>query len=982
MPVEQGEVLSCLWDLFEECCQGQERVAILTGAAGTGKSRMANTFTEKAIAAGAIYCGAVGSRVERALPFGVIGQLFLSADLPEPAREQAERLLEDASITEQAGFPTGFPGPEAPDQVPAQIASNLGALLLDLAEAADRPLLIVVDNAQHADPASLHCLSSIIGRLRRAHAMVLISAASGPQLFAPVFIADLPAPPQTRHMRLGLLSEAGVAEMIGEFLGPCVAKHLAVDCYRISGGSPALVHGLIDDYQMGVKAQAAPQLTVGPGTSQALLGILHRSDFSMLSMARALAIMDEVVPAAAAGRLVGLDSESAAKAMAELHETGPIASGRFRQSKLRTAVLDGLAPEEQAAMHARAADILHIDGAPALVVARHLLAAEGVGGPNRDAWVVPVLTDAAEQALAAGKPGHALDCLRLAHRISDTGPQRAVTQAMLAQAEWRLNPALAIRHSADLITAIRSGELTGYHALASAGQLLWFGRAAEARDALRDVGESGGALDQASCAHLAALRSWLCNLFPPVGSDQLAEAPCDDTQSTSMMVIPTWQAAQLVTGLARGSEERPTAVEHLLQATSLEHRTFVLLASLVASLACSERTGAADRWCDSLQRDAAAQGATTWHAVFTGLRAVVAARQGRLVAAEDHARTALTLITARGWGIAVGIPLSVLVQVATAMGKYKEALGHLSTPVPDALFSSPLGLPYLLARGGFYFAREDFGAALRDFDSVADLLAKWDMDMPALIPWRTEAAMTHLRLGGAELARALVTEQLARLGRGHVRERGIALKALAACSDLPKRPGLLRQAAKELQACGDQLELAYAFMDLGQAYHALGKLGQARVIRRKAYRSAALCGVTLLGDVPPNGAGAGKGSAEPTADPGGMDVYSRLSKAERRVAALASEGNSNRQIASKLFITVSTVEQHLTRVYSKLDLKHRTDLPPDCAAQPTPSLVVSPVNSSEVGLAPPRVIRRRRGSILLIGVDFAYKIRLPWPFPY
>ena len=61
MPVEQGEVLSRLWDLFEECCQGQERAAILTGAAGTGKSGLANTFTEKAIAAGAIYCGAVGS---------------------------------------------------------------------------------------------------------------------------------------------------------------------------------------------------------------------------------------------------------------------------------------------------------------------------------------------------------------------------------------------------------------------------------------------------------------------------------------------------------------------------------------------------------------------------------------------------------------------------------------------------------------------------------------------------------------------------------------------------------------------------------------------------------------------------------------------------------------------------------------------------------------------------------------------------------
>ena len=149
-------------------------------------------------------------------------------------------------------------------------------------------------------------------------------------------------------------------------------------------------------------------------------------------------------------------------------------------------------------------------------------------------------------------------------------------------------------------------------------------------------------------------------------------------------------------------------------------------------------------------------------------------------------------------------------------------------------------------------------------------------------------------------------------------------------------PGLLRQAAKELQACGDRLELAYALMDLGQAYHALGRPGQARVIRRKAYRTATLCGVTLLGDPPPNGGWAGEGSGDAAGDPGGTDLYTRLSKAERRVAALASEGYSNRQIASKLFITVSTVEQHLTRVYSKLNLKHRTDLPPGCPAQPIP----------------------------------------------
>jgi DNA-binding CsgD family transcriptional regulator len=54
---------------------------------------------------------------------------------------------------------------------------------------------------------------------------------------------------------------------------------------------------------------------------------------------------------------------------------------------------------------------------------------------------------------------------------------------------------------------------------------------------------------------------------------------------------------------------------------------------------------------------------------------------------------------------------------------------------------------------------------------------------------------------------------------------------------------------------------------------------------------------------------------------------STLSDAERRVATLAAQGYTNRQIARRLFITVSTVEQHLTRAYRKLNVNRRTDLP-------------------------------------------------------
>ncbi len=51
-----------------------------------------------------------------------------------------------------------------------------------------------------------------------------------------------------------------------------------------------------------------------------------------------------------------------------------------------------------------------------------------------------------------------------------------------------------------------------------------------------------------------------------------------------------------------------------------------------------------------------------------------------------------------------------------------------------------------------------------------------------------------------------------------------------------------------------------------------------------------------------------------------------LTYSERRVASLAAGGWTNKRIARELHITVSTVEQHLTRVYRKTGATRRADL--------------------------------------------------------
>ena len=138
----------------------------------------------------------------------------------------------------------------------------------------------------------------------------------------------------------------------------------------------------------------------------------------------------------------------------------------------------------------------------------------------------------------------------------------------------------------------------------------------------------------------------------------------------------------------------------------------------------------------------------------------------------------------------------------------------------------------------------------------------------------------------------------------------MALRLLAATRRTTLRPALLEEAALILQRCGDRFELALALTDLGRAHHVLGDSVRARTAERRVG--------FLIGEPP----GAEGRDAAPEAA-----SATDLSDAELRVAELAARGMTNRQISERLYVTVSTVEQHLTRVYRKLGVNRRSELP-------------------------------------------------------
>ncbi len=148
-------------------------------------------------------------------------------------------------------------------------------------------------------------------------------------------------------------------------------------------------------------------------------------------------------------------------------------------------------------------------------------------------------------------------------------------------------------------------------------------------------------------------------------------------------------------------------------------------------------------------------------------------------------------------------------------------------------------------------------------------------------------------------------------------------------SEPERRPEILRGAVDVLKGCGDRYTLARTLRDLADAHEALGESQRARHTARRARRVAEACGARSLV------AQLGPSSEEivvpeqRTADDHHVAVNGdELSKAEEKVAMLASLGYSNREIGQKLHITMSTVEQHLTRVYRKLNISGRDDLAP------------------------------------------------------
>jgi DNA-binding CsgD family transcriptional regulator len=963
--VERDRPMQRLRDLYTECTNFHCQVTVISGPVGCGKTALLSRFCDWAAQCGAIVLNATASRSERQLPLGVVDQLGYSGNRLGAARRHISRIRSDVMADSWHSAMLGHD-----EEQRAVALRTLSSSLLELADLA--PLVIAIDDVHLADGPSQLCMASLLLRLRGSRAMLLLTD-SGEEPDAQID-AEWRRGRHIRPVEVGPLSPQAVARLLARHEG-LDQPGLAARAHALTGGNPLLVRALIGD-----SLPADGRLRPGPAFAEAFRACLHRSGPDMLRVAQGLAVLGERVAADRAGRaqgaaypghdasgepqhphrpeepggpdglpgspapadggggflfdpaderrsrpstlyrLLDMAGETAERAIGLLDRARLLEQRAFRHPAAHAAVIAGMEPAEYAALHAAAARIRHRAGDPPITVSLHLLRSGRIEGEGN----VSILLDAAEQALDGGLTDHALACLQAARAACGDADERtqARVTSILARAAWWMDPADLLGHLPELAAAEQAGKLTARQRASLALGLLWHNRLEPAMDVLaRLVAQGpapGGAADGLDNAML-----WARYAYPGLAGrvegyqDRLAQAGArPDPQSPATLAGQALTAATAQGPLEGAVAQAEQALHHL------RFGEYALAPAVVALnvLLLADRAEAAAYWCDSLLAGDSTAKTPIWQAVLLALHAETAVLTGDLRLAQAQALKALSRISLPGWGPAVGGVLATLVHTAVEFEQFETAADFLRAPLPGGMMETPFGLKYVHARGMYYLAAGRVGDALIDFRLCGGMAGDFGFDQPGLVPWRTSLARVHLARQNPDEAERLVREQLKLLSPGQNRLRGICLRTLAAAADPKNRVTMLREALELLKPSGDLLETARAYADMGDALKRGGEVGRARLAIRASRGIAERCHATaLLRRL---------GPGTTVARPGGPTPPD-LSEAERRVAGLAALGHTNPQIAASLCVTISTVEQHLTRVYRKLGISRRTDLPRD-----------------------------------------------------
>jgi DNA-binding CsgD family transcriptional regulator len=922
---------------FVASIAGGASALVLEGEAGMGKTTLWAAGIHEAETCGVRVLRALPAESESALSFAGVGDLLDSvldeALAPLPAGQR--RALSRALVLDDDEGP-------APD--PHAVGVALLNALRALAEA--RPLLVSVDDVQWLDTGSSGALGYAARRLRGEPVGVLLSRRSG--LESPLLTDLRRSLPVERctTVEVGPLERGALHHVVQEHLGIVLPRPLLAEVHQASGGNPFYALEIVRMLKRAdVSVEAGQPLPVPESLHELVHGRVlalpaESREFLLAAAAHAHPTVSITEAATGVGRRAGLTPALEARIVEldgdRIRFTHPLlAAGAYEMADSR----------RRTEIHARLAELLEDPEARAWQLAASV--------DQPDEGVAAVLEDAAHHARVRGAPRPAALLLDRARELTpsdqlDEVRRRAVDAAYLhyesgdsPRAEAQLQNVIAqLTPGPKRARAImRLARVRSYEAQAEAAEL--FFQAVEEAEGDREilaVAHEGVATclfrlherlgEAVGHAELAAALSFELGedalAAEALGSQLLAETFLgrDNADATRTRALALQESAEegrvlrqpLFNAAAcwRFTDEfelsRNTLLEMLRRSHELgdeSSRPYVL--SLLGQVECAlgDLESAHARALEG-QEVSEQCGQHTLFAHHLALEGLVEAHRGREGRARAAALSALELVPQTGARHAE--------LVAT------RALGHLELA---------LGAPE---------------AAVAWIDPFLAFVRREAIVEPGAIPFVVDQIEALIELGRREEA-----VELLEWYEGNARR----LERVSALANCMRCRGLLAAQAGAVDEAMAHCVEALTFhrqvelpLDRGRTLLALGAT-QRRAKRRREARATleeALAvfermGAALWAERARSELGRISGRA---ATPGA------LTPAEERVADLVAEGKTNREVAAALFLSERTVEGHLSHVFGKLGIKHRTEVAQALASRQTQGIAASNTGDSPV----------------------------------
>ena len=794
-----------------------------------------------------------------------------------------------------------------------------------------RPLLLSVDDLQWVDAPSQRFIVHLLPRVVELPVVLVLAGRTADLAVgvAPDAVAQLVIAPQLRVVRPLALTESGASALVRDALGPSATAPFCTACHEVSGGNPFLLQSLVADLATeqvspdDASVERVHRMTPDVVSASVLLR-LARHDAAAVALARAVGVLGAATELRLAARLAELDPDAAADAAGALIRSGVLSGDRalgFVHPLLRSAVLSDLSGPELSRWHHRAARMFDDEGFALQSIAPHLIASVPAG----DEWTVGRLRAAALDAAKRGACDIAADCLRRALAEPPSTEVRPLLLIALGRLVAREDPAAAIAHFEDALAGVEVPALRAEVSLALGEALTFSGRLDTAVQVLRAGLEAETGDDPTR--HAGLLAALLAAARWDAGSQELRSAIARGlvvAAASSAELDPLLHCQLAIETVACGAD-RASAVFHACRALETLDGAMGVGASVFPEVALvlvfadepQEAARRIDVWLDMARREVwplgIAMGATcgSLAALYRGDVGEAVAMARDAVAGNAEIRLA---------PITVAFLVEALIERSEVALAAEELQGRdLEGPLPGTWAMTPL----LLARGRLRAAAGDHRSAVDDLMEVGRRCERWGLRNPAMAPWRSSVALPLMRIGDQDRAVRLAEEEVA-LARawGTARGLGVALRTSGMCRDGESGVSRLAEAVAVLETSPAPLELARALTEYGAALRRRGQRIDARANLGRALDLAhRRGGIAVAGQARDELAAAG---ARPRrAALRGRDA---LTPSELRVARLAAAGRTNREIAEGLFLTLRTVETHLTSTYGKLGITSRGEL--------------------------------------------------------